>query len=374
MLYRTMPGVAEPLSILGLGCMRLPTLADGAIDEDHAIRMIRTAVDRGVNYVDTAWPYHDGKSEPLVGRALGDGYRDRVNLATKLPSWLVRTREDMDRYLGRQLERLRTDRIDFYLVHAIDRDEWLRLAALGIDDFLDRALADGRIRHAGFSFHGDGGGFADIVDARPWTFCMVQYNYMDTAYQAGTAGVRYAAAKGLGVIAMEPLRGGTLAGDVPAVRSLWGRAPVPRTPAAWALRWVWDHPGITLLLSGTSSLEQLTQNVATADEGVAGSLTAAEHDVIAEVRAEFERRIAVPCTYCGYCQPCPAGVAIPTAFESLNIASMFDAPEFARSRYLFLAGGSFASQCTECGACVDACPQGIPVPERLKEAVAAFGK
>jgi predicted aldo/keto reductase-like oxidoreductase len=284
----------------------------------------------------------------------------------------------MDRFLARQLERLRTGRIDYYLVHAIDGETWKKMAALGVHDFLDRAMADGRIGHAGFSFHGSEAELAPIVDARPWTFCLLQYNFMDERYQAGAAGVRYAASKGLGVMAMEPLRGGTLAREVPAVAAIWARAPTRRTPAAWALRWIWDHPEITLLLTGASSFDQLRENVEAADGGVAGALTQEERALFAEVRAEYERRTAVPCTYCGYCLPCPANVVIPDAFEALNIARMYDSDEFARTRYEFVCHlarePGYASQCNECGACVDACPQGIPVPDRLKDVAAFFGR
>ncbi|MDD1668861.1 MAG: aldo/keto reductase, partial [Methanomicrobiales archaeon] len=238
MFYRKMPKADPDLSILGFGAMRLPVQPDGHVDESEAIRMIRYAVDHGVNYVDTAYPYHNGESEEVVGKALADGYRERAHLATKLPSWLVKSREDMDRYLDEQLQKLRTDHIDFYLVHGLIRPFWENLSSLGVLEFLDDALTDGRIRYAGFSFHDSTELFREIVDAYDWTFAQIQYNYMDEEYQAGTKGLRYAAKKGLGVVVMEPIRGGLLARDVPGITELWQGAPVQRTPAEWALRWV----------------------------------------------------------------------------------------------------------------------------------------
>jgi len=380
MLYRPMKGFRDGLSILGAGCMRLPVDADGRIDEDQSTSMLHLAIDRGVNLVDTAWPYHGGESEPFVGRALQGGWRDRVALSTKLPSWLVNTRSDMDRYLDRQLERLRTDHVDLYLVHALDRATWRRMRDLGVGGFLESAIADGRIRHAGFSFHDDLDAFREILDGWSWEFCLVQVNFMDEQYQAGIEGVRYAAAKGLNVFAMEPLRGGVLAREVPGVREIWDRAPVRRDLADWALRWVWDHAEITTVLSGMSSLEQVVRNLDHAQTGLPGCLTAAERALYAEVRAIYESRIAVPCTRCAYCMPCPAGVDIPTCFETHNVAHMYDATAYAKSQYdFFLHSGpdgqpAPASACTECGTCEEKCPQHIAVRDRLKDVVAHFGR
>ena len=263
------------LSILGFGCMRLPTTEDGKIDEEQATGMLRYAIDHGVNYVDTAYPYHNGESEPFVGRALGGGLREKVHLATKLPSWLVRSREDMDRYLDEQLARLKTRTIDFYLVHGLNRPFWENLSALGVTDFLNDAIADGRIRHAGFSFHDNTALFKEIVDGYDWTFAQIQYNFMDEHYQAGTEGLEYAAKRGLGIVVMEPIRGGLLARNLSGIREIWQKANIRRTPAEWALRWVWNHPEVTVVLSGMSAPEQVRQNVALAECGFAGSLSRA---------------------------------------------------------------------------------------------------
>jgi uncharacterized protein len=373
MLYRKMPKNGDELSILGFGCMRLPMLA-GKIDEPRAVAQIRQAIDNGVNYLDTAWPYHGGASEPLLGKALKDGYREKVRVATKLPSWLVTSREDMDRLLDAQLERLGTDHINYYLVHTLDGPLWDKMAALGVGDFLDAAIADGRIRNAGFSFHGLGADFARIVDGYPWTFCQIQFNYLDREYQAGMAGLKYAAAKGLGVIAMEPLRGGNLALPVapPEVAKIWNEAPEKRTPAAWALRWVWNHPEVTLLLSGMNEEAQIEENLAIANAAHAGSLSDAELGLVDRVAGTYRNLMQVDCTGCGYCMPCPAGVEIPGCFDVYNKMHMFKNLEEAGFIYaLRMADGllksksGYASQCVSCGACVEKCPQHIPIPQML---------
>ena len=254
-----MRGVEAPLSVLGFGAMRLPKTPDGRIDREAATAMVRHAIDAGVNYVDTAYVYHEGESEPFLGEALGDGYRERVQLATRLPGWLVESRADMDRYLDEQRTRLRTDVIDFYLLHGLNREGWERLQGLGVLEFLDDALADGRIRHAGFSFHDDFAAFTPIVDVYDWTFAQVQYNYMDVHYQGGVEAVRYAADRLLGVVVMEPLRGGALARPIPGAAELWASAGAERTPAEWGLAWLWDQPEVTVVLSGMSAMDQLAR-------------------------------------------------------------------------------------------------------------------
>ncbi len=231
MLYRKMKKAAPELSILGFGCMRLPQEENGEIDGETATAMLRYAIDHGVNYVDTAYPYHNGASEPFVGKALAGGYREKVNLATKLPSWLIKSREDMDRYLDEQLARLRTDVIDFYLVHGLMRPFWENLVSLGVTDFLTEAIADGRIRYAGFSFHDNTKVFKEIVKGYDWTFAQIQYNFMDEHYQAGTEGLRYAAKKGMGIVVMEPIRGGLLAKDLPGISEIWQEAKAHHPPA-----------------------------------------------------------------------------------------------------------------------------------------------
>jgi predicted aldo/keto reductase-like oxidoreductase len=372
--------VASDLSILGFGCMRLPVTRDGTIDEKKATEMLRYAIDHGVNYVDTAYPYHNGASEPFLGHALRGGYREKVNLATKLPSWLIKSRADMDRYLDEQLKRLETDHIDFYLVHGLMKPFWENLKPLGITEFLDDAIADGRIKHAGFSFHDELDLFKEIVDAYNWTFCQIQYNFMDEQNQAGTEGLRYAADRGLGIVVMEPLRGGMLTKDIPSVNDIWRKATVQRSLSEWALRWVWNHPEVTVVLSGMSSIEQVEQNVAYTKSGVPNSLSQEELSLFREAEAEYKKRIKVPCTGCRYCMPCSSNVSIPECLEMYNQGCMFDAPDVASINYNIVLGGmltgnpGFASQCQECGECEERCPQGIPIREHLKKVAGYFGR
>ena len=266
MLFRKVNKTGDHLSILGFGCMRLPQKrgkpGDGKIDTERAAQQIRYAIDRGVNYIDTAMTYHMGDSETFLSGALTDGYRGRVKLATKLPHWVVKNYEDMDLILNAQLCRLDTDHIDYYLIHALDNTSWKKIKELEVREFLDKAKTDGRIVNAGFSFHGDKESFKAIVDSYDWTFCQIQYNYLDEHNQAGTEGLKYAAAKNLGIIIMEPLRGGNLAGKLPpTVQALWDEANSSRTPAEWSLRWVWNHPEVTSVLSGMNKKYQIEENL-----------------------------------------------------------------------------------------------------------------
>ena len=378
MQYRKMPKNGDALSVLGFGCMRLP-MRDSQIDEARAIRQIRSAIDRGVNYVDTAWPYHAGQSEPLLGKALLDGYRERVRVATKLPSWLIKTRADMDRYLNAQLQKLQTDHIDYYLLHTLDGALWDNLERLDAIGFLEQAKRDGRIVNAGFSYHGLGSDFNRIVDAYPWIFCQIQYNYLDRAYQAGDAGLAYAASKGLGVVVMEPLRGGNLglAKPPPDVEAIWKESGVSRTPAEWALRWIWDRPEVTVVLSGMNDESHIDENLRIAGHAHAHSLAPEELAWVDRAAQTYLRLMKVGCTGCGYCMPCPAHVAIPLCFEEYNRMHMFQEYDVGKFRYAFRLSGDlvdgrpcYASQCVSCGACVKKCPQRIAIPDVFKQVVA----
>ena len=385
MLYRDFGRTGEKVSVLGFGCMRLPVIGGRRerIDVPLATDMLHYAIDNGVNYVDTAFPYHaasfddtPGTSEAFVGDALAGVYRDKVLLATKLPGWVVKSRADMDKILAGQLQRLRSDHIDCYLVHGVNAGSWSKLVDQGVLGFLDAARTDGRIRYAGFSYHDDPPAFAPVVDAYDWDFCQIQYNYMDVDYQAGIAGLEYAADRGLAVIVMEPLKGGRLAGRAPAaVQALWDTAPVRRTPAEWALRFVWDEGRVSLLLSGMSAMDQVVSNVKVARDGLSGSLTAEELGLIDQVREAFRARIAVDCTNCGYCLPCPSEIDIPLVLSCLNDASLFDDPAGEKAQYKIeveLGHTTRASECTECGQCEEACPQQIQVIEELAKAVRMF--
>jgi uncharacterized protein len=286
----------------------------------------------------------------------------------------------MDRYLDEQLKRLKTDHIDFYLVHGLMKPFWENLRGLGITDFLEDAITDGRIKYAGFSFHDELALFKEIADAYHWTFCQIQFNFMDEQNQAGTEGLRYAADRGLGIVVMEPLRGGMLAKDIPSINKIWEKAPVRRTLSEWALRWVWNHPEVTVVLSGMSKFEQVQQNVVYAENGFPNSLSQEELDLFMEAEIEYKMRIKIPCTGCRYCMPCSSNVSIPECFEMYNQGCMFDAPDVASIGYNVVLGGmfggspSFASRCQECGDCEEKCPQGIPIREHLKKVAAYFGK
>lgn len=372
MQYRSMPQTGDRISVLGYGCMRLPLDDEGGIDEQRAQKLVRTSIDRGVNYIDTAYTYHMEESEPFVGRALADGYREKVFLATKLPSWLVETPSDMDRFLDEQLARLQTDVIDYYLVHSLNYDRWENMKKHDVAAFLDRALADGRIRRAGFSFHDRLSLFKEIVDFYPWHFCQIQYNYVDTEYQAGTEGLRYASEKGMGVVIMEPLRGGNLARNIPeAISSIWAESPKKLSPAGWALRWLWNQPEVSVVLSGMTTEGDLEDNLASAEEGVAGSMAKEELDLVARVKEEYRERMKILCTSCQYCMPCPHGVNIPECFNRYNMAFMFDNLEQARATYpVFLKPGARASDCVKCGECEDKCPQNLEIRDLLEDVAA----
>lgn len=382
MLYRKFGKTNEEVSILGFGCMRLPVI-DGnyaKIDEEKATKMLRYAIDNGVNYIDTAYPYHGsgfdkgGESEPFVARALKDGYRERVKIATKLPVWLVQTREDMDRLLDEQLKRLETNVIDFYLLHALNKGLWQNLEKLGVCEFLDKAIKDGRIKHAGFSFHDNIDTFIEIVDSYDWSFCQIQYNYLDEYFQAGKKGLKYAASKGLGIAIMEPLRGGALVDKLPKeVLDAWNKAPVKRTPAQWGLRWVMNHPEVSVVLSGMSTMEQVEDNINTANEGAANSLTKEEMELMDFAKKTLKAKMKINCTGCRYCMPCPVGVDIPQNFSFYNNAYLFDTLQFTKMQYnMNLVNEARASNCVQCGRCESHCPQNIAIREELKNVRAVF--
>jgi hypothetical protein len=358
--------------------MRLPTKRM-KIDEERATRQIRDAIDSGINYIDTAVPYHGGESERFLGRALSEGYREKVKLATKLPPWSVKTRGDMDRILDIQLKKLRTDHIDYYLLHSLEAGQWKRLLDLGVLEFLDSAKADGRIRNAGFSFHGDRRTFREIIDAYDWVFCQIQYNFLDELNQAGTEGLRYAAAKNIAVMVMEPLRGGMLAANLPKdVEEIYRQAKPARSAAEWALRWVWNHPEVTVVLSGMNDEKHIAENLRTCQTALPGIMTAGELATMEAVAGTYNRQIKVGCTGCAYCMPCPFGVNIPQCFFLYNSYSMGQNRLFARGMYgLSLMGGmgtrADAALCRNCGKCAKACPQKIAIPAELVKVRSTLG-
>jgi predicted aldo/keto reductase-like oxidoreductase len=370
--YRTFGRLDWQPSALGFGIMRMPVIDNdpAQIDEAEGMRMVRHAIDQGVNYLDTAYPYHRETSESFLGRALQGGYRERVRLATKMPSWKVEAAEDFDRFLDEQLERLQTSHVDFYLLHGLNESHWPKLRDLGVLSWAERAIADGRIGHLGFSFHDKYEVFQEIVDAYDsWTFAQIQYNYMDVDYQAGTKGLQYAASKGLAVVIMEPIRGGRLSNYVPpSVQAIWDNAPVQRTPAEWALQWVWNQAEVSLLLSGMSTMAQVEENIASAARSGSGTLTAGELALYDDVRRAYEALCPIPCTDCKYCLPCPSGVNIPRVFEIYNDLMAYGDERRAQMVYGWLNEDERANLCIECGECLEKCPQEIEIPDWLARA------
>jgi len=348
--------------------MRFPTL-DGdyaKIAEPEATRMLHFAIEHGVNYLDTAYHYHGGNGELFVGRALKNDYRKRVRLATKMPCWLVKTAADFDKYLNEQLGKLQTDHIDFYLLHALSGERWPQVRDLGVLEWAERAIADGRIGHIGFSFHDKYAVFQEIIDAYDgWTFCQIQYNYMDVKEQAGIRGLQYAAARGLAVVIMEPLLGGRLANPPEAVQEIWDAAPTRRAPADWGLRWLWNQAEVSVVLSGMSAMQHVTENIASAENARINSLTEPELALIDRVRTKYQEICPVPCTRCEYCLPCPNEVNIPRLFELLNHGVMYNELERARKQYQELPETTRADMCIQCLQCESLCPQGIPISEWL---------
>lgn len=381
MRYRRFGRLAKDVSALGFGCMRLPTL-DGIpqsdnIDEALTIRMIRHAVDRGVNYIDTAYPYHNGRSEVVTGKALRDGYRARVMLATKSPVWQVAKPADFDVYLNEQLGRLETGHIDVYLFHALNAERWENIVCRhGLIERAEAAVRDGRIGHIGFSFHDKAETFRKIVDEYSgWDVCQIQYNFMDTENQAGTAGLKYAAARGIGVVVMEPLLGGRLANPPQSAAEVFRTAGDGLSPAEWALQWVWDQPEVSTALSGMKAMAEVEENLRAADRSGAGSLDARGHALIERARKALLERVPIPCTSCGYCRPCPSGVNIPRNLELYNDCVVYDDPAIPRAIYSrFLPEGERAAACTGCRECEAKCPQGIPISEYMPEVNAVLGQ
>jgi len=373
MKYRPFGNLDFQVSALGFGAMRLPIIDNDTtkIDEPEAIKMIHYAFDHGVNYIDTAWFYHGGFSEVVVGKALKQGYREKVKLATKLPARLVQTIDDCDKYLNEQFKRLQTDHIDFYLLHAMNKRTWPQVRDIDIFSWAEKAIKDGKFRYLGFSFHDEFDVFKDIIDTYDkWTFCQIQYNLMDTEYQAGTKGLKYAAEKGLGVVIMEPIRGGALAKNPPDdVAELWDSAPTKRSPAEWALQWVWNQPEVSTVLSGMTAMDHVVENVEAADRSGVNALMDEETEVIDRVREAYRKKSPIPCTNCKYCLPCSNNVNIPGVFGIYNDAIMYG--DLTRAKMLYqirVQDGERAVECLECQECEELCPQEIPISEWMKKA------
>ena len=378
MKFRPMGSLDWEVSALGFGCMRLPIIDGqrGNIDQEKTTEMVHTAIEAGVNYLDTAYPYHEQMSETALGKALEGGYRDRVRIATKSPVWLIDHSDDFGRILDEQLERLQMDSVEFYLFHALNRGSWAKIQQLDLLGQAGKALADGRIKYLGFSFHDSLGVFKDILDGYDaWTFCQIQYNYMDTEFQAGTEGLQYAASKGLAVVIMESLRGGKLALDLPATRPVWESASRKRKPADWALQWLWNQPEVAVALSGMGTLEQVEENIASANASGIGRLGADELTLIGKAREAVKSASPIPCKRCEYCMPCPNGVNISLNFETYNEGAMYNDLQQTRLHYsLFVPDDEKAANCIQCDECLSKCPQDIPISTWMPVVEAALGQ
>ncbi|MDR2459964.1 MAG: aldo/keto reductase [Deltaproteobacteria bacterium] len=383
---RAMGKTGDSSSILGFGCMRLPLKGPkpGDIDLELAQKMVRSAIDRGVDYVDTAYVYHtsgafgtSGASEPFLAQALKDGYRQRVKIATKLPLWTIKSKADMNKFLDLQLKNLDTNYIDYYLAHGFGNSTWEPMKELKILEFFDEAVKDGRILYPSFSFHDEYPLFETILKSYDWSMCQIQYNFLDTKYQAGQAGLKLAAQRNVAIVIMEPLRGGFLVRFMPSEAEQFLKEARPDwSLAAWCLNWLWNQPEVGVVLSGMSDMAQVDDNVSVAQKYRPGTFTQADEALIQRVQVLFQDRIKVNCTGCGYCQPCPSGVDIPQNLSFLNQYNMFEAQE-ARNHYkwaygLMVPATSRADLCVSCGECVDRCPQGIPIPEFLDQTVKTF--
>ena len=389
MQYRKMGSLDWEVSALGFGAMRLPSRRFSLMgaDFEESQRIIRYGIDRGINYIDTAWPYHLGESEKILGEILKDGYREKVKLVTKLPMFLVRRTEDFERFLNQQMKRLQTDFLDIYLFHSMNAGAFEKMKRLGLIDKMEEAQRQGRIGHIGFSFHDTQPVFREIIDYYDWDMTQIQYNYMDTAIQATTDGLEYAHSKGIAVVVMESVKGGTLANPPAEAVEVMDSSSVQRTPVDWALQFIWNKPEVATVLSGMSNMQQVVENCDSAERSGINSLSGEENEVIDRLAGIYCKRILVPCTACKYCMPCPHGVNIPQNFAILNALSLEQSGirRFqTRRSYRKLVGNpdqvnknnpnGNGAICTECGVCVEKCPQEINIPVELEKVHAILRK
>ena len=370
MQYRT-DKYGNKLSILGYGCMRFTKTA-GAIDLEKAEKELIAAYEMGVNYYDTAYIY--GGSEAAIGKIFEkNGIREKINIATKLPHYLMHSMESIEKCFQEELSRLRTDYIDYYLMHMLnDVKTWEKLVDMGILDWIREKKESGAIRQIGFSYHGNSDMFCQVVDAYDWDFCQIQYNYLDEHAQAGRKGLHHAAEKGIPVIIMEPLRGGKLVSNLPdKAKKLFEEYPKKYSPAEWAFRWLWNQPEVTCVLSGMNSMEMLEENVRVASECQIGEFTESDYDLLAQIVDAINSKMKVGCTGCGYCMPCPMNVDIPGAFAAYNVSAV-DGKKEAWYEHLrssiFRKDATSISNCIGCGKCEKHCPQGIQIREELQNA------
>ena len=378
MQYRNFNKIGQDVSLFGIGTMRLPVI-DGdnsKIDEEEAIKMIRTGIDAGVNYVDTAYMYHDGNSEVITGKALKDGYREKVLIADKMPVWLAKEQSELQKIFDEQLKRMDVDYFDMYLIHNVDEHIWKKALEYKTYEFINEKKQEGKVKNIGFSFHGETPEFfKEVIDSYDWDFCQIQLNYMDAEIQAGLKGLKYAGSKGIPVVIMEPLKGGKLTDVLPdSIKGFWNEAPIKRSPAEWALRWVADQPEVMTILSGVSNMEQLTENIKALEDAKPGSLTKQELEIIDKVGARYNELIPYSCTNCKYCMPCPNKVSIPNVIQHRNEWELYNHNPKVKNDYnTFIAKKRRASACIECGVCEEKCPQHLPIIKIMGETSEIFG-
>ncbi|MFX1378099.1 MAG: aldo/keto reductase [Promethearchaeota archaeon] len=394
MKYRRMGSLNWDVSVLGFGAMRFPIVDQKTVDEEQAIKMLRYAIDNGINYIDTAYPYHNGQSEVIVGKALQEGYREKVHLTTKLPLWLVKKREDFDEFLHEQIERLQS-KPDIYLFHGLNKERLEKIKKFKLIEKMEEARNSGLIKYVGFSFHDTFEVFKEAIDFYKWDCCQIQFNYLDVEYQAGIKGVKYAGEKNIALIIMEPIRGGQLAIPVekldskPEINEILKKNKTERTMAELALQFVWSHPEVSVVLSGMSKMQQVKENIESADRSGIKHLTEKELKTITELRKAYRKYNLVPCTGCKYCIPCPNGVSIPWVFRLLNEIGYWGNERKERLMFFYnrmaktsedletmLSDGDeadgAANLCTKCGECLDKCPQQIDIPNFMEKINAIF--
>lgn len=371
MKYRKFDHVEKPASLFGLGCMRFNGAASGdsCIDEEKAIRLIRQAIDGGVTYLDTAFVYLDQTSETVLGKALLDGYREKVMIATKMPIEWVHNREEMENLLETELKKLQTEYVDFYLMHGIDKEKWLQFKAIGADQFFTDMKNAGKIRNKCFSFHGSYEDFEYIINDYDWDMVQIQYNFMDIEHQAGTKGLKLAGEKGIPVVIMEGLLGGKLAKAPDYIQEIYDSFPVKRNPVEWAFRFLGNNPEIMTILSGCNEPEQIEENLRIFDTIDADCMIEEEHALIAKVRDAYNSRTKIGCTGCRYCMPCPGGIDIPRVFTAWNEGSLYQLKKEENWNYNELIRlDQTPERCLQCGECMKACPQHLEIIDSLQMA------
>ncbi len=373
MEYRSMDKLGVKPSMLGFGCMRFPQKEDGSIDEVESEKMLDKAIEAGVTYIDTAYPYHNGESEPFVGRVLKKYKRDSFYLATKLPIWKVETIEDVKATFEEQLNRLQVDYVDFYLLHALSKERWEKILKLGVLDFCKEMKEQGKLKYIGFSFHDSYEVFEEILTSWDWDFCQIQYNYMDTEHQAGDRGYALAEKLGVPMVIMEPIKGGSLAVLPEDIAAMYKEADQEASISSWALRWVGTHSNVKVILSGMSTYSQVLDNLKTFE--TFKPLNQEEQALVEKVAATIRSRVKNGCTGCRYCMPCPFGIDIPKNFAIWNQEAMYGNPAAAKRKYeRELAESARADQCRKCGACEKECPQAISIREDLVRVKEDFAK